>query len=80
MTDEIELKPCPFCGAKVAIEPHPRHCGMGYQFRHPNGATPSILGGGHMSYDRCPMRDRVILDSRRDAEAWADAWNRREPE
>ena len=63
MSDEIELKPCPFCGAKANIE----------TITDIFHRTTFMAGCGNDDCGCRPMTDP--LESRREA---ADAWNRRE--
>ena len=77
---QIELKRCPFCGTAVSIAPMTgRHIGR-YSFCHPEGAHVSILGDGHFTCKKCIVRDAIIFDCYRDAEAWAEIWNNRPKE
>ena len=67
MNDEIELKPCPFCGADVRmVKSRPiEGCGgtPSYTFSHPDGD--------------CVVRRSVVCVNLREAREWATAWNRR---
>ena len=71
MSDSIELKPCPFCGAKVTIcAGHGAHAGQ-YGFCHPGGRDGFDLS------PRCIVRTNIVFVNFREASEWAAAWNRR---
>ncbi len=65
--NEIELIPCPFCGAEVSMTAGRPVPGMfparSYTFTHPAGD--------------CVVRRRVVFVNLREAREWAAAWNRR---
>ena len=63
----IELKPCPCCGVEVCMEPTTGRYKGGYAFCHPGGKT-SV---------KCVMQGGIIFSNLREAQEWADAWNRR---
>lgn len=67
MSDGIELKPCPFCGADVRmVKSRPiEGCGgtPSYIFSHPDGD--------------CVVRRSVVCVNIREASEWSFAWNRR---
>ena len=63
----IELKPCPCCGVEVNMEPTTGRYKGGYAFCHPGGKT-SV---------KCVMQGGIIFSNFREAQEWADAWNRR---
>lgn len=71
MSDEIKLKPCPFCGAEVTMRKGVKGAPQMFAFNHHGGRN------GYNMNPTCIVRTDIVFINRREAQEWADAWNRR---
>lgn len=74
---DIELKPCPFCGAEVSMARMTGAYSGGFSFCHHNGTHANGIGGDTFDDHGCVVRRAIVFVNEREAREWADAWNRR---